>query len=289
VKYTLLLGLTFMILYPFIIRFSSTLMSAPDLADASVNLVPREPSLNNYRHVIRLIDFWRTMGNTALVCLTAASIQMLVCTTVGYGLARFRFVGRSIVFAVVIFTIIAPPQTFLISLFMGFRFFDVFGVIAFFGGSPLNLIDTLWPITVLSLIGFGFKNGLYIFMARQFFKGIPEELEEAAYADGAGMFRTYTRIILPLAAPIMVTIFLFAFSWQWTDTLYTNIFYSSFSTLPTAIFNLVVTADLRLAQNAMNAVYINTASLLTIAPLMLVFLFGQKWFVQGIARSGITG
>jgi len=131
-------------------------------------------------------------------------------------------------------------------------------------------------------------------MMRQFFKGVPDELEEAAYVDGAGVFRTFFTIIIPLSIPMMVTVFLFAFTWQWTDEFYVNLFTTEAG--PHLIPRIVqIPRSLMLHPLATQAGTMyqsairNTCGLLIIAPIVLVYLVGQRFLIQGIERSGITG
>jgi multiple sugar transport system permease protein len=128
-------------------------------------------------------------------------------------------------------------------------------------------------------------------MLRQFFKGVPDELEESAYIDGSGVFRTFVTIIIPLSVPMLLTVFIFAFSWQWTDNFYTNLFYTAGGpTLMPSIAKVPPSLMLDYAGSTMyNSAIKNTASLLIILPLMILYLFFQKSLVQGIERSGITG
>ena len=130
-------------------------------------------------------------------------------------------------------------------------------------------------------------------MMRQFFKGVPDELEESAYVDGSGTFRTFVQIILPLSIPMMITIFLFAFSWQWTDQFYTGLFFTS-PDRPWVMPDLIKDIPIHLATSyAGKALYEqvihNTVGIMIIAPLVIMYLFCQRYLVQGIERSGIVG
>ena len=162
-------------------------------------------------------------------------------------------------------------------------------------GHAINMNGTYAPFIILSLVGCGFKNSLYIFMMMQFFKGVPDELEESAYVDGSGAFRTFIQIILPLSIPMMITIFLFSFSWQWTDELYVGIFMQGDQSpimLASSRFWSVIPASLKVNRTGSDLFYNaikNTAAMMVIAPLILIYLFGQRYLVQGIERSGIVG
>jgi len=229
---------------------------------------------------------------------------MMICTIVGYGFSKFKFKGNTLFFIIVIFTLMVPHQTLQFSMFMRFRYFDIFGIIEFiqknFMGITraqdlnINMINTYWPLAILSLTGLAFKNGLYILMMRQFFKGVPDELEEAAYVDGAGVFKTFFTIIIPTAIPMMVTVFLFAFTWQWTDEFYVNLFTTETGPyLMPRIVQIPRSLTQSTAAIAASTMYQsairNTCGLMIIAPLLVVYLIGQRFLIQGIERSGVTG
>lgn len=295
IRYLLLIGLAFLIVYPLLVKLANSFMSAQDLIDGTVRFIPRNFTLFNYRTVIEHTDFFKSMTNTFGIALMCGVLQMIVCTMIGYGLARFRFRGRGLVFAVVVLTILIPPQTYMISLYMKFSFFDLFGLISAAFGGTVRLTDSLWPMAILSLTGFGFKNGLYILIMRQYFKGIPKELEEAAYVDGSGLFRTFGAIIVPLAFTMMMTVLLFSFAWQWTDSFYSTMFYSQIKLLSNALLvgfeGLMLdgaTVGLKVGQ-PLTATLTNTMSLMIIAPLILLYLFAQRYLVEGIEHSGIVG
>ena len=135
-----------------------------------------------------------------------------------------QFPFKKFWFAAVIITVIIPPQTISSSLYLHFNFFDIFGIFKATTGSSLNLRGSPIPYALMSATCMGLKNGLYIYMIRQFFTGIPKSLEEAAYVDGCSIFKTFWRVILPDAVPILVSCFLFSFVWQWTDTFYSKLF-----------------------------------------------------------------
>ncbi|NCU25262.1 carbohydrate ABC transporter permease [Candidatus Nomurabacteria bacterium] len=289
-KLVVLFGISFIILFPLISKISTSIMPAKELHDATIAFIPRNPTLENYLTVIKHIKYFEALKNTATISLLASSLQVFVSIFVGYGLAKFKFRFRGIVLALIVFTIMVPPQTVLISLYMKFRFFDVFGVLSALTGGSVNFINTIWPVMILSSTGLAFKNGLYIFIMRQYYKGIPEELEEAAYVDGSGVFRTFFLIIVPMLKPMMVVIFLLAFAWQWTDYFYSSVFFSSFNVLSNGVLRAGTIHDLGVMSHTLlgNAM-INAASILLIIPLIVIYLFVQKKLIQGIERSGIVG
>ncbi len=298
-RVVLLLGISYIILYPFITKIAGSFMTPEDFADVTVRLISRNPTLDTYKAIINENHYMTALFRTAGVSLVSALIQMLSCCLIAYGLAKYKFKGNKAVFFCVIFTMVVPHQILKSIMTINFRSFDIgllnVGIIKLLGGYPISLLDTYWPMVILSMTGLAFKNGLFIFMLRQFFKNIPDELEESAYIDGSGIFRTFFQIILPLSIPMLITVFLFAFSWQWTDNFYVTIFFPSTTAdmvtfpriygIPSSFKNAVAAAGGSLFESAFK----NTVSLMIMAPLIVIYLFCQKFLIQGIERSGITG
>ncbi len=288
--YLLLIEIAFIIVYPLFTKLSASLMSEQDMYDRTVTFIPRHPTLENIIVVFRESSFLKALGNTFLIALLAATLQTAICSFTGFGLAKLKSRWANLVMGMVILSILIPNQVILIPLYLKFRFFDIFGLYGLLTGEQgPSLMNTLWPIIILSITGYGFKNGLYIFIMRQFYKGVPEELEEAASIDGYGTFATFFRIILPMAIPMMITIFMFAFSWQWTDTFYSGIFFSNFKVLANTIFTMS-SATSGLTGGAFSAaMYLHTGVLMAITPLILIYVVAQRWIIGGIERSGLVG
>lgn len=314
----LLIGISYVILFPFLTKIASSFMGPSDFIDVTVRLIPKAFTLDTYKAVLSELGYWSALTNTFLLSFSAALVQMFVCSLIGYGFAKFRFKGNKILFMLVMLTMIVPHQTLQLSMYMSFRYFDILGIFQFLGGGGitlfnhtflegavnivpaawskiwtpqgLNLCNTYAPLLILSLTGLAFKNGLYIYMLRQFFTGVPDALEESAYLDGAGTFRTFVQIILPLSIPMMITVFLFAFCWQWTDDFYTTIFFPS--TKINLLTKIVAIPNSLKTEYAGRDLYYaairNTCGLVIIFPLVILYLFCQNFLVQGIERSGLT-
>ena len=323
-RLVLLIGISYIVLYPFFSMISGSVMAPEDFVDVRVRLIPMHFTLDTYRAILAN-DYWEAFGNTLLLSASTALIQTFICTLIGYGFAKFKFRGSKYVFLAVMLTMIVPHPTLQLSLFMKFRFFDVLGITHLLSGhatvgniewlnnilsminifpetsknafiksiiesGAMNLNNSFWPLIIMSLTGLGFKNGLYIFMMRQFFRGVPDELEESAYIDGSGVFRTFLQIILPLSIPMMITVFLFAFSWQWTDDFYTNLFFTNtkIRLMPDMVEIPRVLETNYAGQNLYYSAIRNTCGLVIIFPLVIMYLFCQRFLVQGIERSGLT-
>lgn len=293
VRYVLIFGICFIILHPLFTKFMVSLMSEADLYDATVQYIPREIGFHNYLIAFEEMDyvatFFRTLGLSTLVSL----LQLISNTLVGYGFARFNFPLKNFIFLLVILCLLVPPQVIMLPLFLQFRFFDVFGMYEALTGNPgANLMDTFWPFILSSFLTQGYKNGLYIFLMRQYFSNMPKELEEAAYIDGCGPFKTFYRIMVPSAVPMLVTVFLFGFVWQWTDSFYSGLYLNNFRVMSNALSSLassLVSSEMTYVSPALASMMNNTGTILVILPLILVYLFAQKYFVESIERSGIVG
>ncbi len=295
-RFLLLLGISYVILFPFFSKISSSFMAREDFVDVTVRLIPKHPTLDTYRAVIVDNKYFEALLHTFVLSLVCALLQTFVCCFIAYGLAKFKFKGNNLLFMAVIFTMVVPHSTLQLSMFMKFRYFDVLSIVKLIGNitggdTSINLINSNVPLYILSMTGLGFKNGLFIFLLRQFFRSsIPDELEESAYLDGSGVFRTFASIIIPLSVTMLVTVFMFSFCWQWTDNFYTDLFYtSSGPVLLDDIIKVPRSLNTTYAGQALytSAIY-NTSGILILAPLIVLYLFGQRYIVEGIARSGLT-
>ena len=290
-RLVLLLGISYVILYPFVAKIFGSFMSPKDLVDVEVKLIPKYPTLDIYKYVIEENRYWEAFTNTFILSFACAVIETFICSVVGYGFAKFKFKGNTAMFMCVMLSMIIPHKTLTLSYTMLFKDFNIWGI--HFSSSPVNLINTYWPFVILCFGGLFFKNGLYIFMMRQFYKGVPDELEEAAYIDGSGVFKTFIRIIIPLSVPMMITVFVFSFSWQWTDTFYSGLFFTNQGNyLMPDILNSIppsLNDSNFVAQGLYNSCIANTCGLLVIFPLVIIYCFLQRYIIQGIERSGIVG
>ena len=316
-RLVLLIGVSYVVLFPFFTKIAGSFMSPEDFVDVTVRLIPKNFTLDIYKAVLTELNYVQAFTNTMIISVSGALLQTFVCCLIGYGLAKFKFRGNKLIMMLVILTMIVPHQTLQLSMFMQFRYFDILGILSFLSGGTnigfmpdsfneilagikvinlpdhgLALTNTYWPLLILSATGLAFKNGLYIFMLRQFFSGVPDALEESAYIDGSGVFRTFFTIILPLSIPMMVTVFLFAFCWQWTDDFYTGMFFTTnkIRMMPN-IYTDEIPKSLKTDYEGQNIYYSavrNTCGLAIIMPLVILYCFGQKFLVQGIERSGLT-
>ena len=285
----LLFGMCFMIIQPILNKFSFSFMAEKDLYDTTIIVVPKHFSISNWKISIDLMNYWSALFNTIWVSVLVSVIEVFVCSLVGYGFSRFQFPLKKFWFFCVILIIVIPPQTISTSLFLHFRYFNFFG-------KQLNLRGSMIPYILMCMGCMGLKNGLYIFMIRQFFLGFPFELEEAAYVDGCGPFATFFRIMIPGAKPILTSCFLFSFVWQWTDSFYTELFLGKIKLLSTQISGLTerfgqylsaINGGSVVAPVAYSNAILSTGVLLMIIPLIILYLFCQRLFVESLASTGV--
>jgi multiple sugar transport system permease protein len=296
----LLFGLCFLIVQPLLDKLSVSFMEQQDLYDSTVVSIPRHFTLWNYRLAGELLTFWPSLFQTLIIILVSSFLQVSACTLAGYGFARYKFPLKNFWFMCVMLIIIVPPQTIMASLYLNFRFFDIFGLMRLITGSPANLLDSAASFWLLSATGMGLKSGLYIFMLRQYFRGMPKELEEAAYVDGCGRFMTFVRIMLPDAMPMLTSCFLFSFVWQWTDSFFSSLFLSNYKMLSVGLsgiadklgawwmsMNASAGAVYSAAPVGYTQAIIATGMLICLAPLILLYLAAQKAFVESLSQTGI--
>ena len=318
----LLVGIAFQILKPYLQMLPESIMSPDDFIDVTVQMVPKNISFDMYKAIWHELHYFEAFFNTLILSVVVALLQTFVCCFIAYGLAKFKFKGNKLVFIAVILSLVIPHKTLQYSMQMNFSNFDILGIFQFLNGGGINLfgfsytndflasidiipdswtmfaegsgaflLGTNWPLIILSIFGLAFKNGLYIFMLRQFFSGVPNELEESAYIDGSGIMKTFFTIILPLSVPMLITVFLFSFSWQWTDMFYTQLFAGGSNDSVTLLKDLIdkpVTVLSNTGALGYTSAIKHTCGLMVLAPLVVVYLFFQKYLVQGIERSGLT-
>ncbi len=296
IRLIIIVGISYIILLPLLTKISTAFMEEIDIYDPTVRWIPRHFTLENFAIVWEHMEYPKSFLNSFIFAFLVSLFQLISCTLIGYGFARFDFKGKSIWFGIVIFMLIVPPQVISTSLYLNFRYLDFFGLLPDGG---LNLINTFWPLLLLAITGTGYKNGLFIYIARQFFKGMPRELEESAYVDGAGPLRTFYSIMLPGAVPVIIIIFLFSFVWQWNDSYFVELYMGDMTLLPRSLQNVArnyyselvgeVGDDIAMISFPELSIIENTGMLMFMAPLLLLYVFLQRYFIESVARTGIVG
>ncbi|MDE6873083.1 MAG: carbohydrate ABC transporter permease [Lachnospiraceae bacterium] len=281
-KAVVLIGISYMILSPLIGMISNSFFSDNDVYNPMVYLFPVEGTLERYTTSIKVMSYGKVLFNTLLYDLTLMAVQLLICSLVGYGFARFNFPFKKVFFACVVVMIVLPMNTIMLPLYMTFRNFGPFG----------NLLSTPVPMYIMTALGCGLRSGLYIYIFNQFFRGLPKEIEEAAFVDGAGMFYTYSRIMLVNAMPSVITVSIFSLVWQYNDSFYARMFTISANILLSKKIGSLsdtVANSYQINDPTILQLYTYAGIILLVIPVLLIYVLLQRKFIEGVERSGIVG
>lgn len=262
----IVLGLTFMA--PFFWAISSALKDPWEIFEYPPKLFPSVVRWYNFVEIWKVVPFARWTWNSLFVCITAMAGQVSSATLVAYGFSRFRFPGRDKLFLLVLSTMMLPFQVTLIPLFLLYR--------------QINWLDTLKPLIIPNYFGGG---AFYVFLIRQFLMTIPIDLDEAAKIDGAGSWRILWQVILPLAKPAILTVTIFSFMGHWNSFLGPLFFLNDH-------MKFTLSLGLRYFQGLPTSGtpkqhWLMAASITMTAPVVLLFFFTQRYFVQGIVTTGL--
>lgn len=284
--YALLICIGFIYLNPILHMISNSFMSLDDLLDSSINWIPSALNLSNYAQAAKSMDFWTSLGQSIIIAGVPTICNLISCSLIGYGLARFEFPCKKVVLGIIIFTFILPSQITMIPTYVLY--------------SNMGILETIWAFVLPALLGMGINAPIFILIFWQFFRQVPKVLIEAAQIDGAGYFKSFFMISLPSAAPAFITVSLFSFVWYWNESYLTQMYVSGVTT-KSGWTSLVIQLD-NFATNYSE--YATTASssaaslnesinmagtMLSILPLLLMYFVLQRYFVESIDRTGITG
>ncbi|GAA0369795.1 carbohydrate ABC transporter permease [Bacillus horti] len=280
--YFLLISIGFVYLYPVLYIFSQSMKSLQDLLDPTVVWIPRELHLSNYVQAYQVLDFSRAFMGSILNSVLPALAQTISCAIIGYGLARYKFPGKGIMLGLILLTFIIPAQVVMIPLFMMYQNY--------------NMLGTPLPFLLPAIFGMGIKSALFIFIYMQFFRGIPQALEEAAQIDGASSIKIFTRIVLPISIPAIVVVYLFSMVWHWNETYMASLFLgNNMTTLPIRLqmfhdsFARMISSNEIQTGVSINESINMAGTMLVILPLLILYLFAQRWFVEATDKTGIAG
>ena len=297
IRSVLLIGISYLIIYPMLITLITSFMPVEDVYDPTVILIPTAININSYIAMWSYAEIPKLYFSSFSTSLIFALLQMCSCMLVAYGLARFKFKGNNFIFLMCIFTLMIPIQMLTTSMYFRYKAFNPMFMFAF--GEQLSTVPNIdltrgWTaIGLLSSTATMYRNGLFVFLLRQYFVNQPKELEEAAYIDGAGPFRTFVQVMLPSAVPMLVTVFLFAFVWQYNDKYYIGMLNPNAEVMATRISGMgarYVTGVLKISGDSVReSLYQSACTVMHIAPIVVLYCFCQKFFVQSIERSGMVG
>lgn len=277
--YLLLISIGFVYLYPIITMLSTSFKSTSDLINPTINWIPSSFYIENYEKAFKVLKYWKTLGQSLLITLLPALLQTIVTSLIGYGLAKFEFPLKKLIFALILLTFIIPGQVYTIPKYVTFN--------------NLGLLGTLWSIILPSLFGQGVNSAIFVLIFYQFFKMAPKAFDEAAEIDGANELSIFLKINVPLAFPAFLTSFLFSFVWYWNETYLATLFLdgSTWTTLQIRLAYFVsdYTSQYSEASQMLNEGIRLAATLLIILPMLVVYIILQKYFIRGVEQSGIAG
>lgn len=291
-RFLIIFGLSFVILYPILYMISCSLRPQQQMNDPSVMWIPKTIRFENFKEVWNAINYPQILWNTIQLNVVSSVLQVASCALTGYGFARFSFKGKKFLFALVLLQIIVPPQILIMPQYSLFRNFDIFGLFQAFTGSPISLLNTNFSMYIPAFFGNGIRGGLFIYLFRQFFRGLPKELEDAAYLDGCGPFKTFISVMVPNAASSFLTVFIFSIVWYWNDYYISSMFFNNSQTISLNISNLADTMAIAFTGKTGVArdymVWVEAGCLMAIIPIIIMYVFLQKYFTEGIERAGLA-
>ena len=294
-RLALLIAIGYIVIYPVIYMISSSVKTTAAFTDPSVIYIPKHITFEYYSLALEAIDYKDSIISTVKYEIVSAVIEILICSFIAYGLARFDFKGKKFLNFVLLLTILVPVQMIIVPIMTNYSQLDVIGILGLlnrFTGIDLrpNILGTVWTFYLPSIFGVGLRSGILIYIYIQFFSGLPKELEEAAWIDGAGLFRTFFSIAVPSSSVVYTTVTLFALIWHWNDYYLAVMYLSDKFPLAVRIYdidNLITAVNI---WGGGSAVAIKSAAcFMFIAPMLVIYLFMQRKFVQSIDRVGITG
>ena len=280
-----LMGVGFVMLYPILFMISNSFKSVSDALDPTVVWIPSGTDMFNFKMAFKLLKYQDALTNTLVLVVPCVIIQVITCLFVSYGFARFEFRFKGLLFGLLIFSLIVPVQTYIIPLYVNMK--------------TMHLLDTYWQFYIMALLGTGIRSGLYIYIFRQYFRGLPKELEEAAYIDGCNPLRTFLHIMVPNVKGAILVVFVLSFVWYYNDYTLTGMLLNSdyplsiaLTGVSTALNNTVqgmvgqtIGSDIKLLSDSI----LSAACLIVALPLIGVYAAVQKHFTEGIERSGLVG
>ena len=281
VCYALLILFGFVYIYPMLYMLAYSLMGESDVANPMVTYWPTEWKWSNYREASQTLNFFNTLLQTAYISVLPSLFQTVACGLTAYGLARFRFPGKKLIFGLIILTFIIPPQLTMMPQLITFTKFG-------FAGNVLSYI-------VPAAMGQGIKSAVFILIFYQFFRGIPDSVVEAAKIDGANSFQIFVRIGIPAAVPAILLSFLLSVVWYYNETVLASVYLGdTVKLLPLelekfqATYSQLFPGATSGGKSVNEAIYM-AGTLLNVLPLIIMYFFTQKYFVDGIDKAGITG
>lgn len=287
IMYAFMIALAVIYLYPFLYMITTSLMTNDDLNNYTVKWIPRTLNFNNYVLAANITKYFNNFKNTLLVTVLSLIGQLLACSLTGYALARFEFPAKKAISFIVILAMIVPVQTIVVPKYLFY--------------SKIGWLNTFFPLIVPCWLGYGINGALFIFIFRQFYAGLPKNVEEAAKVDGCGYLKTFFLVVFPMARSSYLVVTVLGCVWHWSNYYEPSIFIAQTnkamvsSGLENLFSVLRQSADIMANsysvtdENALNDAVLMAGAFLVVIPVLIVFSVLQKQFIQGIEHTGLTG
>lgn len=274
--YALLIEFVFVFIYPFIYMMVNSFKFDTDFRDLNKQWVLSGLNFQNYKDAWELLDYSKTFMTNLSITLLSTIGHIMSCAFVAYGVSRFKFIGRNIVFAFIILSILVPPQ--LLSMPMYIQF------------AKMQWVGSILPIVVPSFFGFGLKGGLFIFIFMQFFKGMPKSYEESAKMEGCSSLGVFFKIIVPMSRTSILVVGTLSAIWHWNDvfepaaylTSTTKTLAQMLDAMPSYLYQSVTATGVVISPVQL------AACVLIVLPLLILYAFTQKKFMAGIEFTGLA-
>ena len=284
--YTILGVMSFAFLYPFVYMFLTSIQSPDDVLNPAINLLPSAFYVGNWTKAFTVLKFWKSLGTSILYAGVPTLLQVASCSVVGYGLAKFKFPGKNVVFVLVILAFLIPQQILMIPTYIMYK--------------QMNVLGSILTFALPAALGQGLRSTIFIMLFYAFFGMLPRELDEAAEIDGASKLGIFFRVAIPLSIPMFIVGFIFSFVWYWNETYLTALYMPNVKTLPMELasfadsFRQLINGsqDSNAGagyQNELNEAIFMAGTIITILPLLVFYFILQRWFVEGIDKAGLTG
>ena len=294
-RIVMLSAIGYLVIFPLIYIISNSLKTPEAFKNPLVVWLTTSVSFDSYKLAFQALDYSKSIVSTVVYEIVSAILEVASCAVAAYGLSRFDFKGKKIFMAFLLLMIIVPEQMIVLPNTVSYSDFSFFGITTvvnkIFGTNiRLNILDTVLPFWMPSIFGVGLKSGILIYIYMQFFKGLPKELEEAAWIDGAGPYKTFLSIALPSSSVVIFTVLVFSVIWHWNDYSYAVMYVNENFTTAVKLSDIVTTLQGMGYYNSdvANGIIL-AACFIFIFPVLLLYIAVQNKFIKSIDRVGITG
>jgi len=288
-RYCLIFCLSFVVLYPLIYMLSMAFRAGKELIDPAVIWIPKQITTDGFKIAMTTLNYWKSLTNSIYMAGSNTIATLIICSITGYGFARFKIRGSKLLFALLIFSIIVPVQTVAIPMFMQIKYFNFLGIgdiVYNISGYNMSIYGTPLALLLPAIMGVGIKGSLFVYIFRQFLKGLPQDLEDAASIDGCGFFKTFYKIIVPTALPPYLVAGILSFIWNWNDNIWIPMYYPKLITLMNALDNFSTHVP---KGSDLNSIFVwqRAGAFLVIVPIVIMYMFVQKFFIESVDRTGL--